>query len=335
MKAFLRSKRVWVTTGLILLIAILFVIFVDLEEVFHLLQSAEWGWLAAAGTALLGGYITFAVRWRSLLARRPSLARTFHAANASQMVNVYSPIPGIPIRILLVSDGKLVTIPQATSSSIVERILEQIMRLSALGGALFLGAGVAGAKSTIAGGLGLIIIALALIALALRDPQATQVRLAGWINRLPFLKGTHVEGLVGSFMAGLKDAGSPKQFVIGWLWSLLMWSLFLLFHLFGLLALDLGLPWQVTLGISLSALAVVPPSAPAMPGTYHASLVAVLALLTNLDGATLTAYAILLHIIQMVCLSALGVWALTRLDLSLGEIIRTSSKQLAEETAGG
>lgn len=335
MKAFLMSKRVWITTGLILLITVLFVIFVDLEEVFQLLQRVEWGWLASATIALLGGYITFAVRWRSLLAMRPSLARTFHAANASQLVNIYSPIPGIPIRILLVSDGKRVTIPQATSSSIVERILEQIMRLTALGGALFLGAGVAGAKSTFAGGLGLIIIALALIALALRDPQATQVRLASWFNRLPFLKGTQVEGLVGGFMSGLKDAGTPKQFVIGWLWSLLMWTFFLLFHLFGLLALDLGLQWQVTLGICLSALAVVPPSAPAMPGTYHASLVAVLALLTNIEGAILTAYAILLHIIQMICLSVLGVLALTRLDLSLGEILRTSSKPVAEETAGG
>lgn len=327
--------RVWITTGLILLIAILFVIFVNLEEVFHLLQSTEWGWLTAAGVALMGGYITFAVRWRSLLARRPSLARTFHAANASQMVNIYSPIPGIPIRILLVSDGERVTIPKATSSSLVERILEQIMRLSALGGALFLGAGVAGAKSTIAGGLGLIIIALALIALALRDPQATQVRLAGWIDRLPFLKGTQAEDLVSGLMSGLNDAGTPKQLVIGWLCSLLMWTFFLFYQLFGLLALDLGLPWQVSLGICLSALAVAPPSAPAMPGTYHASIVAALALLTNIDGATLTAYAILLHITQMVCLSILGMWALTRLNLSLREILRTSSKPMPEETAGG
>jgi uncharacterized protein (TIRG00374 family) len=331
-KTYLSSKRVWFTSGLILLIAFLFVIFVDLEEVINLLGRTDWRYLVTGCLSLLAGYLFFAIRWRDLLSRRPSYSRVFHVTNFSLMVNIYSPIPAVPVRTFLIGDGKQITVSQAASSSVIERLLEQIMRLTALGGGLLLGTGLVGAISTLASGLGMIIVALVLITWALSDIGSRQIRLAGWLVRLPMFDQAQAERIAWGLMNGLRDAGTPGQLFMGWLWSLLIWACFLFFHLFGLLALGISLPLGVLLGICLGALAVAPPSAPAMPGTYHASIVVGLAVLTHIDGVTLTAYAILLHLAQLVCLTGLGLWALVHLNLNLREILRdeTSPQRLSE-----
>jgi cytochrome oxidase assembly protein ShyY1 len=50
-------------------------------------------------------------------------------------------------------------------------------------------------------------------------------------------------------------------------------------------------------------------------------LIAPLVALKWLGAEPATAYAVLLHAIQMVCLIVLGVWGLSRLDIKMGEVL--------------
>jgi hypothetical protein len=99
-------------------------------------------------------------------------------------------------------------------------------------------------------------------------------------------------------------------------WSVLAWTCFWLFHFLTLQALPVSLSLSARLSLSLGALALAPPSAPTQPGVYHASLVAPLRVM-GFEGATLTAYAISLHALQMLWMVSLGLWGVSRSGLSL------------------
>jgi len=66
-----------------------------------------------------------------------------------------------------------------------------------------------------------------------------------------------------------------------------------------------GLTASSWAALSFGVLFIAPPSAPTQPGIYHAALVAPLALL-GFDRAGLTAWAVLLHLQQMLWMIGLA-----------------------------
>ena len=88
-----------------------------------------------------------------------------------------------------------------------------------------------------------------------------------------------------------------------------------------LLALGQGFPPDERLAVSLGALALSPPSAPTQPGIFHASVVVPLAAV-GFNEVTLTAYAVLLHILEMVWMIGLALWGLAQTGLSVGAMLR-------------
>jgi hypothetical protein len=73
--------------------------------------------------------------------------------------------------------------------------------------------------------------------------------------------------------------------------------------------------------LAIGALFLVPPASPLMPGIFHSVLISPFVALNWMEAEPATAYAVLLHGIQMVCLIVLGVWGLRHLDLNMGEIL--------------
>jgi uncharacterized protein (TIRG00374 family) len=316
MPALKPRTSLFLTAGLILLILALFVALVDVPAVLAQLRRANWRFSLAAGGALLLGLGFYALRWQLLLINRASYQDVFHAANIGHMTNILVPLrAGEAARIAAISRSPNITISSGTSSVAVERWLEQLMRLTALGGALVLGIGLEITLGTIFGGLATLAIALAVMIGLVKWRARVETLGSRWLGRLPRVTEAQAQGMLNGFLEGLSGVASARRMALAFFWSVLTWLCFLGFHYLALRALPTTFPAAQILAISFGSLGLAPPSAPTQPGIYHASIVAPLGLL-GYSAAALTAYAVLLHALQMAVMIALGAWGVGRLGAS-------------------
>jgi len=316
------KKRLLIAFLATLVIGGIFFWFVDLDQVIDLLRLADWRFLSAAVVALVVAYILLALRWRYLLGNQPGFLPSFHSVNMSNLVNSLTPIPEIALRVLITGKGTGMSIPGATSGMLVERSLEQVMRVLAFLVALLTGYVVAISSGSVVLNASLIIGFLVLMALLLRNAERVILWIQNQITRFPRLDQPRVEQVLSDLVAGLKMAGGPRQLSIGWLMSFAIWSAFFAFVYLVLIGLNIHLPVPQMIAISMLTLAVAPPSAPGTPGLYQATIVGALSLIAGLDLAMMTTYAIMVHILQVIPLLFLGLWGFLGTNLSLRGLLQ-------------
>lgn len=312
----------WGTVAAIVVILILFAVFVDWRMVVDQLRRSDWRYLVAASVALVIGLALYAARWRALLTTKLRWRSTFHAANVGHAVNTLIPMrAGEPARIVMLGRSESASIAEVTSSVVVERLFEQIMRLTAFTSAVAVGVGLTISPGTIVGALAFVSLALGGMIWLIRNRESVLARWPVVLARIPRVTEPGARSLLGSVLAGFAGIATPRQFITGLAWSLLTWACFAIFHALALLALQLNLPAPQLLSMSLGALALAPPSAPTQPGVYHASVVVPLTAI-GFDDATLTAYAVILHALQMAWMVGLGLWALWQSGASAKELFQ-------------
>jgi len=309
----------------------LFFWFVDLNQVIVRLRLADWRFLAASMIALVVSYILLAIRWRYLLGNQPGFIPSFHSVNVSNLVNSLTPIPEIALRVLITGQGSGMSVPGATSGMLVERSLEQVMRVLAFLIAILTGYVLAINSSSILVNAGLIVGFLIMMALLLRNAERFVSWIKSQLRRFPRLDQPRVEKVLNDMQTGLKLAGGPKQLTIGWLMSFAIWGAFFIFAYLALVGLNINLPVPQLLAISLVTLAVAPPSAPGTPGLYQATIVGALSLIAGLDLALMTTYAIMIHILQVLPLLILGFWGLMGTNLNLRGLLRQQQQVVRVE----
>lgn len=321
-----RALSLLLTFIFIAVILAVFIALVDVRQVWASLRAANWLLVLGAALALLVGQAAYATRWRLLLADKPRWLATFHAANVGQAVNILTRL-GEPARIVVLGRARSAHIPLAeiTSSVIVERLFEQVMRLLALGGAVVFGAGLQPSPGTVGGAVAFVALAFGLMLWLIRHQTAVLEHGPRWLARLPRVQEENARRTLANLLNGLSAVASPRRLALALWWSLISWSAFWAFHVLALMALPTA-PREQWLSISLGALALAPPSAPTLPGLYHGSIVAPLSVV-GFDGALLTSYAVILHALQMVLLIGLGVWGVNQSGASLGELMPRSEKQ--------
>jgi uncharacterized protein (TIRG00374 family) len=327
----------WLIAGGILLLIIVFVLFVDVKAVLDLLLSTNWLLWLGSVLFLLVGFALTTVRWRHLLAGKPGWLPLFQGDSIAYMINMITPIPVMVSRIVTTNRTTPVSISQATSGMVVDRLLESMMRL--LG--FMLGLVVLAAQLTEANAYGTILAYLGLFALAIaglvwlrNHHELVTDKLSAWLGRLPWLNEVQVRKTVGKFLQGLAYAGSTHQLTSGLLLSIGMWSFFLVFQYLALVALPPAMPFRDGLLIALVVLVVVPPSTPAMVGLYHAIVVGALVGLGLMNINRAITYAILLHLPQMVIWLILGNWALRVNHIRLRELLHASRARTSQGTEG-
>ena len=309
----------------------LFFWFVDLNQVIVRLRLADWRFLVASMIALVVSYILLAIRWRYLLGNQPGFIPSFHSVNVSNLVNSLTPIPEIALRVLITGQGSGMSVPGATSGMLVERSLEQVMRVLAFLIAILTGYVLAINSSSILVNAGLIVGFLIMMALLLRNAERFVSWIKSQLRRFPRLDQPRVEKVLNDMQTGLKLAGGPKQLTIGWLMSFAIWGAFFIFAYLALVGLNINLPVPQLLAISLVTLAVAPPSAPGTPGLYQATIVGALSLIAGLDLALMTTYAIMIHILQVLPLLILGFWGLMGTNLNLRGLLRQQQQVVRVE----
>lgn len=318
------KKRLLLAFGATLIIGALFFWLVDLDQVIEQLRIADWRYLAAGVAALLVGYLLMAVRWRFLLGNRPGFMPAFHATNLGNLVNSLTPIPEVAVRVFLTGREAGMTIPRTTSGMVVERSLEQIMRVSALLIALLTGYVISFSTGSVLLNVGLIFGIFVLIIWILRRAE----RVVAWgrihLARLPWIDQQRADHILTDLMDGLNHAGNPKRVTSGWLLSLATWGFFFVFAYLTLVGMNINHTPEKLVAIALLTLAVAPPSSPGMPGLYQATIVGALSLVAGFNPVQMTAYAIMVHILQVIPLLFLGGWGLLRTNLSFKGAVQAS-----------
>ena len=314
------KKQLIILLLVIAVIIALFVILVDIPLVLSQLANADLRTIALASAALILGLFFYAVRWWRLLGQKPGLAFTFHAANLGHAGNILIPFrAGEVVRILVMGKGEKVSYTEATTSIVVERLFEQLMRLLTFTLAILLGLGLELSVAKVVGGVGSLLLGFGAIAWLVNNQEFTLDKGSVLLGKLPRLNEEKARHSLADLLANLKGVSRPRQFVIILFSSLITWTFFWTFFYLTLLALGLDLSVSQQLAISLGALALSPPSAPTQPGLFHASIVLPLAAL-GMNPEILTTYAILLHIQEMVWIIGFGIWGLIATGLSLTSI---------------
>lgn len=311
-----RFTRIFLFVAVILLIIVLFVFFVDWAVVWRQVQTAVPGYLLLSFALLLAGMWAYAIRWRVLLADRPPRLATFHASNIGHAGNIVIPArAGEALRIVVMGRNTPVSITAATSSFVVERLFEQVMRLLALGAAVAVGVGLTVTPGAVLGGLGMVALAAAGLAWLLRRRETVLARWPQRLARLPRVSEAGARAALADLLDNLTAVSDSRQLLRVTFWSLAAWGLFWGFFYAVLLALGETFAPAQRLSVSLGALALSPPSAPTQPGIFHASVVAPLTAV-GFTAEPLTAYAVLLHLLEMVGMIGLALWGLWHTGLS-------------------
>ena len=314
------KKRLLFALVVTLIIGALFFWFVDLDQVITLLRQADWRLLSAGMGALLVAYVLMAVRWRYLLSNRTGFFSSFHAINISNLVNSLTPIPEVAVRVLITGQSSGMSIPGATSGMLIERSLEQVMRVLAFLLALLTGYVISFKTGSMLVNAGLIMVFLALMVWVIRNAETIVEKIRKLLHRFPRLDQRQIEQALTDLANGLRMAGGTRQLTFGWLMSFAIWAGFFVFAYLVLLGLNIHLPIEQMVAIALLTLAVAPPSAPGTPGLYQASIVGGLSLVAGFDAALITAYAIMIHILQIIPLFFLGIWGALGTDISLRNV---------------
>jgi hypothetical protein len=234
------------------------------------------------------------------------------------------------VRILLLAGKAGTPIFVATSSIVVERWYEQIMRLAALGGGLVFGAGAQASFLSMFGSLAYLVGSLMLMVFMLRRRDWVLAKVPALVARLPRLHENQVRRWLSELIAGLASVASWRSLVRALMWSTLTWVLFWGFHFLCLLALHPSLPTNQLLAISLGSLALAPPSATTLPGLYQMSVVIPLALV-GYNRDLLTTYSLVMNIVEMAVVLLLGAWGAFATGTTLRQLFDKSRSREAEE----
>jgi len=317
-------RRTLVVAVIIIAITILFFLLVETEEVVQHLVAADARFLFAASIALILGLVAFAARWRALLGNKPRLLFTFHASNLGHAGNILIPFrAGEAIRILVMGSEKSVSLTEATTSVVVERLFEQLMRLLTLAAAILVGVGLEISPAAALGGIGLLILGFGTIAWLVSNQDFTLDRGTRLLARLPRVTEETARKSISDLLQNLEVVSKPRQFALILLWSLITWSLFWGFFYLTLLSLGTSFTPEQQLAVSLGAMALSPPSAATQPGIFHASIVVPLTAL-GIDPEALTAYAVILHILEMFWIVGLATWGLIATGSSLQAFFKSN-----------
>jgi len=313
-------RRTWITALVILAIVVVFLLLVDIGVVIDELRNADWVLLGLATALLLIGFYIQALRWRHLLEKIPTTSYTFHTMNLSTLTNLMTFIPSITTRSFFMGEYKGLSIPQSTSSLLITFVFDLVIKFIAILGAMVLLVPIGSFVLTVVILIGVIILIFAGVLLLVHNIDKIISWATSALLRLRFLKEEQVSGMLSAFTEGLKEVGTTKKVAEIFLYSLLSWSFFIGFYIFGLLAFNINPPPEVMLISVLVAAFFVNPTGPYLPGIFNVLLVVPIALVSNIDIESLVAYSIVIYAVLLILWIVLGIWAMRHYKLTLSEL---------------
>ena len=325
-------KRWQFWLGLIISIAFLYLALrgLHLEQVWTSLQSANYWWLIPGVLVYFIGVWVRAWRWHYLL--RPlkpiSTRKMFPIVTIGYMGNnIYPARAGEVLRAFVLKKHEGVPVSASLATIFVERVFDGVVML----GFVFLNlpeltrlqsdSGFVGnIQSLSIWGAAAFIGALILFLLAAAFPTASEkIFEKTFVRFLPERFREKALGLTRRFLSGLESLRSPREALMVFFTSVVIWLLetgkyWFVMHAF---------PFQVSffalmLMNGIVNLATTLPSAPGYVGTFDAPGIALLTAY-GVSGEVAAGYTLLLHVALWLPITALGAYYFTREGLKWGE----------------
>jgi len=328
--------------GLLVSVIALVLVFqgVQLSELWVALQNAQYGWLVPALTCVWLGQWLRAHSWRVILGHSLTHQEVFSALNAGYLLNNVLPLRlGELGRAYLISRTGKMTVSQALSSVVVERVVDLCMVSAFLVALLPTLAFPGWAINAV--GMAIALVALGLTALYVMVTQREwMLKLVRWVVRAPlgFWQGAaRLEDIAEAFIDGLQAIREPRRFILAAVFSGLAWfsagaslSFILLAFQVSADVLMIGVMGYFTLAVT--ALSIALPSAPGSLGVWQWAVVLALSVFGVAREAALSV-AILHHAANYAVTSVLGALALAWEHESLTHLAQSARSLLGKTTA--
>ncbi len=311
----------WISAGLIVALFIITAIFVDVPSMLQIMRQTNLALLLLGAFFLLLGIAIIDFRWWYLLSRQPSFQRTLHATHVSYIVPMLSPIPNYISRVVLTSAATRIPLAKTTTAMVVERMIAQIMRISTIVLAISLGVQSELSTTSMVRSMLLSFTVLALYLIAIRYGETITQKVDAGLLRLG-IGEKRAARLSGMVRDALHSEVGMKELLLALAMTIVMWSSFFLFHFFVILAMPLTMDVHAKATVALGALALTPPSAPAMLGIYQISQIGPNLVLRLGTLEDLLPYSLMLYFLQLLIWMALTIWSLSKLDMRFRDLFR-------------
>jgi uncharacterized protein (TIRG00374 family) len=303
---------------------------VKLADVVSAVRRADYGYLALSLLALLSSYLLRALRWQYILwtIKRVRFSSAFRVYIISCMANNILPARmGELVRAFLAGKIEDISSSACLGAVAVERIFDVLILLF-----LLLGCGLLTSKLSTVGQVVWYVIGLAVgLVLGVYVLACWGACLLDWVRRIvgrfsnPLAE--QISRLGQSFISGLQTVRDLQRFSIVLVTSIAVWLTVILEVRCALLAFDIQLPWLATAFVlSIAGLGIILPSSPGNVGTVEFFYVGALAIF-QVNASIALSYALTLHTLDWMVITALGLIFLWQSGLSLRQMRTLTDKR--------
>jgi len=327
-------KRWHFWLGIVISIAFLYYVIsgLHIEDVWDSLQDAQYYWLLPGVSVYFVGVWVRAWRWHYLL-------RPVKAVPTSTMFpivaigymgnNIYPARAGEVLRAVVLKKKEDIPISVSLATVIVERVYDGVIMLAFVFlnlpelARLTVDSGFVGDIQTLAlwGSAAFIGALIAFLLAAMFPYQAEQVVAWFTVRLVPERFREKVLGIALRFLGGLESLRSPREAIMVFLTSILIWLLETGKYWFVMQAFDFQVSFfALMLMNGIVNLATTIPSAPGYVGTFDAPGIAVLKAF-SVPGAIAAGYTLVLHVALWLPITALGAYYFLKEGYHWGEKI--------------
>ncbi len=301
----------------------------DLVEVWYHMRTARYGWLLPGVAIYFFGVWARTWRWHYMLRAIKSipLVRLFPVVCIGYMGNNIFPARiGELLRAYVLRQTEDVPISSSLATILVERIFDGVTML------LFVFVGLPLAPSIPGNWRQFVIVfsllffgALGFFFFLAASPQRTQVAYSWVIDRvLPARLREPVRGFADRFLEGLYFLRSPRDVLMIFLTSLVVWLSETMKYWFVMHAFDFEVSFFVLMLMNgVVNLFTTIPSAPGYIGTFDEPGIEILKAF-GVNANIAAAYTLVLHAALWLPITALGIWYVWRMSLSWSELSKVS-----------
>lgn len=271
--------------------------------------------------------LTRAQAWRTILGGRVDLKTCFFGISEGYFLNNLFPLRAGEIgRALFVGRSSGLGTLHILSTILIERAFDIVFAASILLLSLAKVVEAAWIKPVALTAFVVVIAGLVFLFFISIKRDVFQTWLQGRNFRSRFIRN-RILPQINKIMDGLSALVHPGQFFLSLFWIGLNWGLWVLMYYVSVAQIvpDAPLWWGGFIG-SVLALGVAIPAAPANVGVYEASVMGAFAVL-GASGSSGLAYAIVLHLVQIVVTTTFGLWGMIRDGRSLSSLLATVTER--------
>jgi uncharacterized protein (TIRG00374 family) len=327
------QKQVWVGIGISILCLAAIFVFIKPAEIWHVLQTARYGYV---GLSVLGVFVFMlvrAVRWRFMLGQEVSWLHVFHIQNIGYMLTNILPLRiGDVARAVLIGTVPPITVAQGVSTMVVERLLDMLFIVTMLPFTL---AEVAALPlwmqeaARISGILAVVAIVVLIVA-ANQRPLAQRIttNIFNHINKLD--TDTWVTR-IDNLLVGLTSLTRFRDGFVLIVLTILTWIPIVFAYYVGLVAVGIE-PTVAIAGfvVCAAAFSIAAPSSPGQVGVFHAGVIGALTVLGQPD-AEAASFAFLYHALNFIFLVLLGLLGVYGTGANITKVIESTRSFLGRE----